>query len=225
MSVSRNQWLWIECLLLYVALPTAFTFVKHKSIVFVALWIMALICVHYWKKRTGLTLLSQVRLRAIQRKDWIRMLGRWALASVLLIGFLAVINPTRLFEFVTTKPALWAMVMVLYPLLSVFPQEVIYRLFFFERYAPIFKAEWQMLLMSGLAFGHGHVVFNNFVAYCLSIVGGMIFAHTYSRHRSFGMVWVEHAIYGCWVFTVGLGWYFYTGAAHMHHWQTVSITP
>ena len=41
-----------------------------------------------------------------------------------------------------------------------------------------------------------------------------MFATTYQRYRSLALVCLEHAIYGCLIFTLGLGWYFY-GAA----WQ------
>ncbi len=47
----------------------------------------------------------------------------------------------------------------------------------------------------------------------MTIVGGWIFASRYRRTRSLFTVSVEHALYGMLVFTVGLGQYFYHGAA------------
>jgi hypothetical protein len=45
----------------------------------------------------------------------------------------------------------------------------------------------------------------------LTLIGGWFFAETYARTRSMRLVWLEHALYGCLVFTIGLGDYFYHG--------------
>jgi membrane protease YdiL (CAAX protease family) len=69
-----------------------------------------------------------------------------------------------------------------------------------------------LVLISGAAFGLAHIVFNNWVAPVLCAVGGVLFAHTYHKTRSLALVCLEHALYGDFVFTVGLGRYFYHGA-------------
>jgi membrane protease YdiL (CAAX protease family) len=94
----------------------------------------------------------------------------------------------------------------------VLPQEIIFRLFFFERYRGIFKTRELMIIASGLAFGLAHIIFENWVAALLCAVGGILFAMTYTRHRSLALVSLEHALYGDFVFTVGLGYYFYHGS-------------
>ncbi|WP_423804206.1 hypothetical protein [Nitrosomonas nitrosa] len=45
-----------------------------------------------------------------------------------------------------------------------------------------------------------------------TFVGGIMFAYTYHRHRSLLLASIEHALYGCFVFTIGLGWFFYHAA-------------
>jgi len=40
-------------------------------------------------------------------------------------------------------------------------------------------------------------------------VGGGLFTQNYVRYRSLKWVVIEHAAYGCAVFTVGLGQYFF----------------
>ena len=49
------------------------------------------------------------------------------------------------------------------------------------------------------------------LAVALCVIGGWLFADTYSRTRSLWLASAEHALYGCLVFTVGLGRYFYGG--------------
>ena len=99
------------------------------------------------------------------------------------------------------------------PLLSVVPQEIIFRRYLFTRFETIFTPA-MMVLVSGLGFGFAHVVFGNWVAPLLCAIGGIMFAQTYARTRSLALVSLEHALYGNFVFTVGLGRYFYHGAVH-----------
>jgi membrane protease YdiL (CAAX protease family) len=70
------------------------------------------------------------------------------------------------------------------------------------------------VLASALLFGTAHIFLGNFVAPVMSFFGGILFASTYARTRSLALVAIEHALYGDMIFTVGLGQYFYHGAAH-----------
>ena len=121
-------------------------------------------------------------------------------------------GPELLFGFPTRNTGIYIAVMLLYPLFSVYPQELIYRAFFFHRYAVLFRTPTAMIIASALAFGWGHLIFENVLAVALSTAGGVLFAWTYHRSKSLAACWLEHAIYGDWLFTVGLGWYFFTGS-------------
>ena len=105
------------------------------------------------------------------------------------------------------------MVVLFYPLLSVIPQEIIFRSFFFRRYEQLFNTPNKIILFSGLAFGWVHILLLNWVAVIFSAVGGIIFASTYNRTKSLALTCLEHALYGCFIFTIGLGFYFYHGQA------------
>jgi hypothetical protein len=48
--------------------------------------------------------------------------------------------PELLFSLIRRSPRLWALVFLLYPLLSVYPQELLYRAFFFHRYRRVSAA-------------------------------------------------------------------------------------
>jgi len=117
--------------------------------------------------------------------------------------------PSLLFSFVKRAPLLWATVFVLYPFVSVFPQELLYRTFFFHRYLLLFGSGWGMVLFSALAFGYGHIVLRNRLAVLLSLLGGFLFASTYERSGSLLLTCVEHALFGNFLFTIGLGQFFY----------------
>jgi membrane protease YdiL (CAAX protease family) len=107
---------------------------------------------------------------------------------------------------------MWILVMVFYPLFSVYPQEIIFRAFFFHRYEKLFGNNSWLIISSGLSFGFVHLFFGNWIAVVLSCAGGIFFANTYSKTRSLLIVSMEHSIWGDFIFTIGLGIFFYSGA-------------
>lgn len=117
-----------------------------------------------------------------------------------------------LFSFVKRASGFWALVMLLYPLVSVYPQELFYRAFFFHRYQPLFGSGWIMLVASALAFGFVHIIFGNWLAVVLSAVGGLLFAFTYQHSGSLLLTCIDHALFGNFIFTIGLGKFFYHGS-------------
>ena len=66
---------------------------------------------------------------------------------------------------------------------------------------------------SALVFGYAHIVLLNGVAVAMTVPGGALLAWAYARHRRLHLVCLEHALYGCLIFTVGLGRFFFSGAA------------
>lgn len=212
--VHTRPYLYLELLVLMVGVPLALsTFIPIKYML-VSLWLVALYC-HliyraivavperiYWRWRE----LNWLNLRPVLR----RFVASTALATIIV----ALWKPTFLFSFVCERPAFWAFVMVAYPIFSVIPQEIIFRSFFFQRYGRVFPSTLAMIIASGLMFGAAHLIFQNWVAPLLCVIGGIFFAHTYAKTRSLALAVVEHALYGCMMFTVGLGPYFYHGAVY-----------
>ena len=143
------------------------------------------------------------------RHEGRRVLLFFAVAAAGLLTYTAWALPDRLLDLPREKPWLWAMVMVLYPLLSVLPQELIYRVFFFHRYSRAVGSPRVLLAISALAFGYVHVLYGAWISVLLTLVGGLLFGLTYLRTRSIWLVSLEHALYGCFLFTVGLGHFFY----------------
>lgn len=128
--------------------------------------------------------------------------------------FMWLFRPWEFLSFPTYNPRLWAVVMIIYPLLSALPQELAYRSFFFHRYGPLFgNRRWLAIAVDGVLFGFAHVSFGNGVSVLLSTMLGLVLAWRYTRTRSIFAVWLEHALYGQLVFTVGLGRYFFTGVS------------
>lgn len=143
------------------------------------------------------------------------MLLLFLVGVVVLTGFVLLFEREKLLFLPLNRPEIWVMVMVFYPLLSVYPQELIYRTFFFHRYGCVFGTRWGLIAASALAFGYMHIIFHNPWAVILTVIGGALFAWRYERNRSLLAATVEHSLYGQFVFTIGLGYYFYSGARRM----------
>ena len=157
---------------------------------------------------TGQAFLSE----SPSKKQTLFMLGRFTFMAIIIVLFTLFHDPARFLTFPRTTPVLWLIVMVVYPLFSVFPQGIIFRAFFFHRYKCLFGKGWAMIGASGLMFSFAHIIFLNPVALLLTLVGGIIFAHTYMKSESLRFSTLEHALYGNFVFTIGLGYYIYQGA-------------
>lgn len=140
------------------------------------------------------------------------ILARWVLFSALAVAGVAIFDPGRLFDMPRQEPLLWLAVVVFYPLLSVYPQELLFRAFLQHRYAPVFGSGVGAAAAGAAAFGFAHLFFGNVLAVVLTLGGGWLFARLYQRTRSLPVVSVEHALYGITIFTVGLGRLFYHGA-------------
>ena len=117
--------------------------------------------------------------------------------------------PQQLFCLTDQNPWLWLAVIILYPLLSVIPQEVAFRRFFFYRYSALFGEGTVAILVNAALFGYVHIVFGNLLAVAFTVIGGLLFAYTYLKSRSILLVSVEHSVYGNTVYTFGLGKFFY----------------
>ena len=137
------------------------------------------------------------------------LLLRDAILLVLLGLAVRLFAPEFLFSLVKQQPLFWAMLMLLYPLFSVCPQEFLYRTFFFRRYQPLFGAGWGMIAASSLAFSFVHIVFGNWLAVALCSLGGLLFSLTYHRSGSLLLASIDHALFGNFIFTIGLGQFFH----------------
>lgn len=209
---SSKIFLISECLFLFVGIPLLFLSVIPLRGLFALIWLAMIYTSVILARSYGMKFSAMWQSQALTRANIMPILRRFIISAAAIAAYVVLVEPERLFGFIASKPVFWALVMLIYPLLSVIPQEVIYRAFFFERYKPLFSSDKIMILMSALAFGFAHVVFNNMLAPLFCLIGGYYFSLTYQRTRSLALVWFEHSLYGCFIFTIGLGWYFFHGA-------------
>ena len=205
-----------EFLLIFGILPTVINHLELHEYFLILLWLFALIVYIYLKNSKSFDKTEFWNAKAINSKNLIRISALFFPAVIIITAGTYILEPERFLQFMLTNTGMWVLVMIFYPILSVYPQELIYRSFIFHRYKNLFNNNIAMILASAVAFGYVHIIFNNWVAVILSTFGGLIFATTYHRFKSLGLVCIEHALYGCFIFTVGLGWYFYRGAVGLN---------
>lgn len=144
--------------------------------------------------------------------QWRLILGFTMAVAVLCTALVLVLVPGQFLAIPLYRPELWLMIMVLYPLLSAAPQELIYRPLFFRRYGRLFPGETAPIAVNALVFGLGHLFYMNPITIASTVVIGAMFGWVYVRTGSFMLVCVLHGLAGQLVFTLGLGRFFYHGA-------------
>ncbi len=202
--------LWAEFLALFLGVPALMAVYFGSYPLFPAL--------------IGLTVLALILLALTPGWRWRKLLkgpvlGEWrivlgfALATALVCyAVIQYAAPQRFLAMPRYNPQLWLAIMVLYPVLSALPQEIIYRSLFFERYGALFPSKAVAILVNGAAFALGHLFFQNWIVIAMTGAGGAIMGWAWLRHGSLGLAWILHSLAGQILFTFGLGIYFYHGA-------------
>lgn len=127
-----------------------------------------------------------------------------AVFTTLAVYYLA---PDILFTLPNDAFGLWVTTLMIYPIISVIPQELIFRTFFFHRYKQILPSKLARLGISTASFTSVHLLYGNWIAVVLSFVGGALFGYRYIKTRSTLVVAIEHCLWGSFLFTVGIGIY------------------
>jgi hypothetical protein len=213
LNTKAYAFLWLEWTILFILIPFVLRFWWQPKLFF-AIFLSATVFVSTWLLRHPefdrrlLWWGSEAQNEYLQLK---RILRRFVVCGSMMIVLVFFVFPGNFFDMPREKPLLWSLVMILYPLLSVYPQELIYRTFFFERYRQLFPTYWFAIVASAVVFGFVHIIYQNQLAVFFTLIGGFFFAETYAYTRSLRLVWLEHALYGCLIFTIGLGEFFHHG--------------
>lgn len=209
--------LWAEFVVLYVVLPLALLAARWMGCnvpVLPFLWAASYPAAVCLVRRYGWGAKELVGF-SMTRSQAGHLLLRVAIAAAALTGGILLVAPEQLFELPRRSPSLWALVMLCYPVLSVFPQGILYRGLFYARYASLFGTERRALLAGAVAFSLAHLVFVNVWAVVLTFVGGLFINRTYRKTGSLMASCLEHALYGQIVFTAGWGRFLYHGTVRL----------
>lgn len=199
----------LEFTLLFLLLPISLYFIRHEMapylivfLVTVVAWCLLLLLTDQRFKRFRLWNIDKLK------KYLPVVLRTFAIAAVLMLFASWYFTPQWLFMLPQEQTLMWLALLILYPLLSAWPQEIIFRTFMFHRYKKIFKSKTLRAYLSAFTFALAHLLFANWIAVVGSFIAGLVFAFTYIQSRSTLLVAIEHSLWGCWLFTAGLGVHF-----------------
>jgi hypothetical protein len=195
----------VTTVVLFVVLPVLFLGIGSPAIRFIipTLILVSVFCIWSLPKDSRAALWD---LTPVKKCGW-RILGRFAVGGLAMAAATYALAPERFLALPRHNPRLWLLILALYPLLSAYPQEVIYRVFYFEQAARFLSGVRTagLLALNVALFGFAHIVFGNVWAPILSAAGGLLFATTYLKSRSVMCSAFEHALWGNLIFTIGLG--------------------
>ena len=201
----------VEFLVLFCLVPAGLALWPLPGWPFPILWTATIYCfVVLWRKPDFRT--RELWRAAAVPRQWRSILAFFLPVAAVISATVYFVAPRVFLNLPRRQPFGWALVMLLYPLLSVVPQTLVYRAFIFARYRILFPSVSGMLFASAVSFSWVHIVLRNPVAPLLTLPAGVLFAWRYKRTGSVMASALEHALYGCLIFTIGLGGYFYTGA-------------
>lgn len=205
--------LWAECLVLFFILPGALYFLRHELAFRVVPLVMglALGCGLYLARRPDFD--RKIFYVSNGFSIHLRRILYLFLPSAGVIFLLAWhFLPEHFLTLPQDRPGIWALMMLIYPLLAAYPQEIVFRGFFFERYKCLLPNESALLVVNGLSFGLDHALYGNWLAPVLATFGGILFGYRYLRSGSLVLAGLEHGLWGNLLFTSGWGWFFYSGS-------------
>src|SRR5215467_2471001 len=125
-------WLLVELVVLFVGLPLAYRFSPWRIPALPLLWLAA---EYAWWQLARDPSFDRRRLwdLAPLGGQLGGILSIFLVVAVVLWAAVHWLAPSLEWSFVRERPALWAVVMILYPILSVYPQGLLYRAFFLHR--------------------------------------------------------------------------------------------
>lgn len=139
---------------------------------------------------------------------FIKSIPRITIISVLVVWFTFWIFPQLFFQYPLEHLPAYVLTFFLYPIVSVLPQEIIYRMYFFHRYQSIVPERYLLMLSNAVIFGLTHLIYDNLVAPIATFLVSWIFIFNYLKTKSLLNVSLEHYIYGLVMFTAGFGYFF-----------------
>ncbi|AUC86077.1 CPBP family intramembrane metalloprotease [Polaribacter sp. ALD11] len=192
-----------ELFIIFILIPVSFAF-NYAPILKMMIGVLGFTYIIY-----VLFKVENIKLRIEKNINWKAFwkltIIKFLIIAIVTATFVWFTDVKNLFVVVLNKPKLWILILLFYSLFSVYPQELLYRTFFFKRYKNVFKNESFFIFINAALFSLAHLFFKNTLVLILTFIGGILFAITYKKTKSTLLVSIEHSIYGCWLFTVGMG--------------------
>ena len=193
----------LEFFFIFLIIPSTIFFLDSSIIIFLSLYLVSILSlvILYFDKTFLFTSLKK-------KIDWTFVIIFSVIFFFLGFFYVLLVDKNLLFIFPKTNFKLWLIVIFIYPFLSVIPQELVYRVFFFQRYFPNINRFYFPVFLNLVVFAYGHLVFSNMHAIIITAIVSPIFTYAYLK-KSFLTCVILHTLGGQIIFTLGLGKYFF----------------
>ena len=193
----------LEFFFIFLIIPSTIFFLDSSIIIFLSLYLVSILSlvILYFDKTFSFTSLKK-------KIDWTFVIIFSVIFFFLGFFYVLLVDKNLLFIFPKTNFKLWLIVIFIYPFLSVIPQELVYRVFFFQRYFPNINRFYFPMFLNLVVFAYGHLVFSNMHAIIITAIVSPIFTYAYLK-KSFLTCVILHTLGGQIIFTLGLGKYFF----------------
>lgn len=193
----------LEFFFIFLIIPSTIFFLDSSIIIFLTLYLVSILSlvILYFDKTFLFTSLKK-------KIDWTFVIIFSVIFFFLGFFYVLLVDKNLLFIFPKTNFKLWLIVIFIYPFLSVIPQELVYRVFFFQRYFPNINRFYFPMFLNLAVFAYGHLVFDNMHAIIITAIVSPIFTYAYLKKSFFTCV-ILHTLGGQIIFTLGLGKYFF----------------
>lgn len=201
--MTHKIYLGLEFFIIYVLIPISFT-IPYAPIIKLILALLGFSYVIFILLKVE-NLKFKIAPNLNWKRFWKETLVKFMVIALVTTLFVWITDKDALFTVLLNKPKMWVAILIIYSTLSVYPQELLYRTFFFQRYRSLITNDKFFLFLNAVFFALGHIFFKNALVIVLTFIGGLLFAYTYRNTNSTVLVSIEHAIFGSWLFTVGMG--------------------
>jgi len=145
----------LELILLFVLLPISFL-LPYPAPIKAGFTIIGFIYILVRLKRSNL-----LKLRfpdtSYFKPFWKETLIKLLIIVIVTSLYVFWVAPDKLFFVLIKRPDLWAIILLVYSFLSVWPQEIIYRTFFYDRYEHLIKNKWLFIFINAVLFSLAHI--------------------------------------------------------------------
>lgn len=196
--------IWLEFISVFVFVPLLIFCFRDllapfavPIILFVAIYSFVVL------SRAGVINKQVQKMQSHSFKDYQPMLLFFAATSILMLLLGFILGYFLIADALEHESLYLILLILFYPLVSVIPQELVFRTFFFHRYRKLFSSLSGCAIASGLCFGYAHIIYGNWTAVILATIGGMLFSYRYMKTNATNIVVLEHSLWGIFIFIIG----------------------
>jgi hypothetical protein len=148
----------IEIFVFFIIIPIILIPINSNIAMFSALTAVAIICVCYLKYKK----VALINLKDFRFDQYLKIIFyKFLIVAALILTFSYFFDPSKFLNLPRSDFFLWLLIMILYPILSAFPQEIVYRSFFFKRYGNLFKNKKVLIFVNAFLFSFAHIIYLN----------------------------------------------------------------